>query len=201
VPATGDKLTHRRAAGDFLVRDRVAPGPRHDHDLRVVENRCAHRVCGFARRNTVTSHPVLSATAVDLQSSAATSRRSALQDGVKDGDAVNGGMPKTSTEGHGLTKHVIAARPGVCDLQRRDLWRLPADVTVMPWNFRSSTAPAVLKLTLRTTAEHVFQTTGLMMENIRTRITGFAAHLVCDFSACGERTRKPHGDGPPAATR
>ena len=107
IPNMGDyKLSHVGERQVLMVRNRIAPKDRLlDDGIRVVENRCAHRGVRFCQaqhgnvRSFVCSyHQWTYKLNGDLASLP-------VKDGVKDGDAVNGGMPEgLDVKDHGLTK-------------------------------------------------------------------------------------------------
>ena len=113
-------------AGDFrlgavgereviLVRDRVAPAARGtDNGIRVVENRCAHRgvrfcvkLHGNARSLVCPYHQWTYRLNGELAGLP-------FKDGVKEGEAVNGGMPPGfDLKQHGLTRLRVATLHGL----------------------------------------------------------------------------------------
>ncbi len=116
IPHTGDfKLSHVGERQVLMVRDRVAPKDRAtDTGIRVVENRCAHRGVRFcqtqygnARSFVCPYHQWTYKLNGDLAGLP-------FKDGVKDGDAVNGGMPDGfDMKDHGLTKLRVAVLHGL----------------------------------------------------------------------------------------
>jgi salicylate 5-hydroxylase large subunit len=175
VPATGDyKLTHIGERQVILVRDRVAPKDRAtDHGLRVVENRCAHRGVRFcqaqhgnARSFVCPYHQWTYKLNGDLAGLP-------FKDGVKDGDAVNGGMPEDfDLKAHGLTKLRVAVLHGLVFATFSDETEPLADYLgsdVMPWvNRIFSSAGSAKKLTLLGyNRQRIPGNWKLMMENIK----------------------------------
>ena len=116
IPNTGDyKLSHVGERQVLMVRDRIAPKDRGtDTGIRVVENRCAHRGVRFcqtqhgnARSFVCPYHQWTYKLNGDLAGLP-------FKDGVKDGDAVNGGMPEGfDIKDHGLTKLRVAVLHGL----------------------------------------------------------------------------------------
>ena len=116
IPNTGDyKLSHVGERQVLMVRDRVAPRDRLlDSGIRVVENRCAHRGVRFcqtshgnARSFVCPYHQWTYKLNGDLAGLP-------FKDGVKDGDAVHGGMPEGfDIKNHGLTKLRVAVLHGL----------------------------------------------------------------------------------------
>ena len=116
IPSTGDyKLSHVGERQVLMVRDRVVPKDKGiDTGIRVVENRCAHRGVRFcqtqygnARSFVCPYHQLTYKLNGDLAGLP-------FKDGVKDGDAVNGGMPEGfDIKDHGLTKLRVAVLHGL----------------------------------------------------------------------------------------
>jgi len=116
IPNMGDyKLSHVGEKQVLMVRDRVAPKEKGtDTGIRVVENRCAHRGVRFCQtqHGNVRSfvcpyHQWTYKLNGDLAGLP-------FKDGVKDGDAVNGGMPEGfDIKDHGLTKLRVAVLHGL----------------------------------------------------------------------------------------
>jgi salicylate 5-hydroxylase large subunit len=116
IPKIGDfRLSSIGERQVILVRDRVAPAARGtDHGIRVVENRCAHRGVRFcvkphgnARSFVCPYHQWTYKLNGELAGLP-------FKDGVKEGEAVNGGMPQGfDLSQHGLTRLRVATLHGL----------------------------------------------------------------------------------------
>ena len=176
IPNTGDyKLSHVGERQVLMVRDRIAPKDRAtDHGIRVVENRCAHRgvrfcqnLQGNARSFVCPYHQWTYKLNGDLAGLP-------FKDGVKDGDAVNGGMPAGfDLKDHGLTKLRVAVLNGLVFATFSDDTEALQDylgADVMPWLNRIFRADdgAARKLTLLGyNRQRIPGNWKLMMENIK----------------------------------
>ena len=175
IPNTGDyKLSHVGERQVIMVRDRVAPKDRAtDTGIRVVENRCAHRGVRFcqtqhgnARSFVCPYHQwtyKLNGDLVGLP----------FKDGVKDGDAINGGMPEDfATQDHGLTKLRVAVLHGLVFATFSDDTEPLEDYlgpNIMPWVnriFKDENGARKLTL-LGYNRQRIPGNWKLMMENIK----------------------------------
>ena len=176
IPNTGDyKLSHVGERQVLMVRDRVAPKDRStDSGIRVVENRCAHRGVRFcqtqhgnARSFVCPYHQWTYKLNGDLAGLP-------FKDGVKDGDAVNGGMPEGfAIQDHGLTKLRVAVLHGLVFATFSEATEALEDYlgpNVMPWMNRIFKAEdgSARKLTLLGyNRQRIPGNWKLMMENIK----------------------------------
>ena len=176
IPNLGDyKLSHVGERQVLMVRDRVAPKDRAtDTGIRVVENRCAHRGVRFcqnqhgnARSFVCPYHQWTYKLNGDLAGLP-------FKDGVKDGDAVNGGMPEGfDLKDHGLTKLRVEVLHGLVFATFSQTVEPLADYlgpSIMPWINRIFKAPdgAARKLTLLGyNRQRIPGNWKLMMENIK----------------------------------
>ena len=176
IPSTGDyKLSQVGERQVLMVRDRVAPKDRLlDHGIRVVENRCAHRGVRFcqtshgnARSFVCPYHQWTYKLNGDLAGLP-------FKDGVKDGDAVNGGMPEGfDVKDHGLTKLRVEVLHGLVFATFSETVEPLSDYlgpSIMPWINRIFKAPdgAARKLTLLGyNRQRIPGNWKLMMENIK----------------------------------
>ena len=175
IPNTGDyKLTNVGERQVLMVRDRIAPKDRaSDHGIRVVENRCAHRGVRFcqnpqgnARSFVCPYHQWTYKLNGDLAGLP-------FKDGVKDGDAVNGGMPAGfELKDHGLTKLRVAVLNGLVFATFSDQTEPLEDylgTDVLPWLnriFKGPDGPRKLTL-LGYNRQRIPGNWKLMMENIK----------------------------------
>ena len=176
IPNTGDyKLSHVGERQVLMVRDRIAPKDRAtDHGIRVVENRCAHRgvrfcqnLQGNARSFVCPYHQWTYKLNGDLAGLP-------FKDGVKDGDAVNGGMPAGfDLKDHGLTKLRVAVLNGLVFATFSDDTEPLQDylgADVMPWLnriFRADDGTARKLTLLGYNRQRIPGNWKLMMENIK----------------------------------
>jgi salicylate 5-hydroxylase large subunit len=175
IPNTGDyKLSHVGERQVLMVRDRVAPKDRGtDSGIRVVENRCAHRGVRFcqtqhgnARSFVCPYHQWTYKLNGDLAGLP-------FKDGVKDGAAVNGGMPEGfDIKDHGLTKLRVAVLYGLVFATFSDSVESLENYlgpNIMPWIKRIFKAEgATRKLTLLGyNRQRIPGNWKLMMENIK----------------------------------
>jgi salicylate 5-hydroxylase large subunit len=175
IPNTGDyKLGHVGERQVLMVRDRVAPKDRAtDNGIRVVENRCAHRGVRFcqtshgnARSFVCPYHQWTYKLNGDLAGLP-------FKDGVKEGDAVNGGMPEGfDIKDHGLTKLRVAVLHGLvfatfsASVEALDDYLGP---DIVPWInriFKSESGTRPLTL-LGYNRQRIPGNWKLMMENIK----------------------------------
>jgi salicylate 5-hydroxylase large subunit len=175
IPNVGDfKLSHVGERQVLMVRDRVAPKDRAiDPGIRVIENRCAHRGVRFcqaqhgnARSFVCPYHQWTYKLNGDLAGLP-------FKDGVKDGDAVNGGMPEGfDVKDHGLTKLRVAVLYGLVFATFSDSVEPLEDYLgphIMPWIKRIFKADgSSRKLTLLGyNRQRIPGNWKLMMENIK----------------------------------
>jgi len=175
IPNTGDyKLSHVGERQVLMVRDRVAPKDKGiDTGIRVVENRCAHRGVRFcqtqhgnARSFVCPYHQWTYKLNGDLAGLP-------FKDGVKDGNAVNGGMPEGfDIKDHGLTKLRVAVLHGLVFATFSDSVESLEDYlgpNIMPWINRIFKADGgTRKLTLLGyNRQRIPGNWKLMMENIK----------------------------------
>jgi salicylate 5-hydroxylase large subunit len=116
IPNTGDyKLSHVGERQVIMVRDRVAPKDRGiDTGVRVVENRCAHRGVRFCQEPVGTARSFVCPYHQWTYKLNGDLAGLPFKDGVKDGDATNGGMPADfDIKDHGLTKLRVAVLHGL----------------------------------------------------------------------------------------
>ena len=175
IPKLGDfKLSHVGERQVIMVRDRVAPADVGiDSGIRVVENRCAHRGVRFcqqphgnARSFVCPYHQWAYKFNGDLVGLP-------FKNGVKDGDAVNGGMPADfDVKDHGLTKLRVAVLHGLVFATFSDAAE-PLESylgpQILPWIERIFKAPdGARKLTLLGyNRQRIPGNWKLMMENIK----------------------------------
>ena len=175
IPNTGDfKLSHVGERQVLMVRDRIAPKDRAtDTGIRVVENRCAHRgvrFCQTQHGNTRSFVCPYHQWTYKLNGDLA---GLPFKDGVKNGDAVNGGMPDGfDTKDHGLTKLRVAVLNGLVFATFSDNALPLADYlgpAIMPWLDRIfKGAAGARKLTLLGyNRQRIPGNWKLMMENIK----------------------------------
>lgn len=175
IPNTGDyKLSHVGERQVLMVRDRVAPKDKGiDTGIRVVENRCAHRGVRFcqtqhgnARSFVCPYHQWTYKLNGDLAGLP-------VKDGVKNGDAVSGGMPEGfDIKDHGLTKLRVAVLHGLVFATFSDSVESLEDYlgpNIIPWINRIFKADGgTRKLTLLGyNRQRIPGNWKLMMENIK----------------------------------
>ena len=176
IPNTGDyKLSHVGERQVLMVRDRVAPKDRAtDTGIRVVENRCAHRGVRFcqtphgnARSFVCPYHQWTYKLNGDLAGLP-------FKDGVKEGDAVNGGMPADfDLKDHGLTKLRVAVLHGLVFATFSEATPPIEDYlgpSIMPWVnriFKSADGSARKLTLLGINRQRIPGNWKLMMENIK----------------------------------
>jgi salicylate 5-hydroxylase large subunit len=116
VPNVGDyKLSWVGERSVILVRDRVAPRDRAtDTGIRVVENRCAHRGVRFCQQPHGNARSFVCPYHQWTYKLNGELAGLPFKDGVKEGDAVNGGMPPDfDLKQHGLTRLRVAVLHGL----------------------------------------------------------------------------------------
>ena len=116
VPAVGDfKLSSVGERQVILVRDRVAPRDRGtDHGIRVLENRCAHRGVRFCQQPHGNARSFVCPYHQWTYKLNGELAGLPFKDGVKEGDAVHGGMPAGfSLADNGLTRLRVAVLHGL----------------------------------------------------------------------------------------
>jgi salicylate 5-hydroxylase large subunit len=116
IPNVGDfRLSAVGEREVILVRDRVAPAARGtDKGIRVVENRCAHRGVRFCVKSHGNARSLVCPYHQWTYKLNGELAGLPFKDGVKEGDAVNGGMPLGfDLKQHGLTRLRVATLHGL----------------------------------------------------------------------------------------
>ena len=177
IPNMGDyKLSSVGERQVIMVRDRVAPKDRGtDSGVRVVENRCAHRGVRFCQEPHGTARSFVCPYHQWTYKLNGDLAGLPFKDGVKEDEAINGGMPEGfDLKDHGLTKLRVALLHGLvfatfsAETEPLEDYLGPS---VMPWInrvFAQAETKTSRKLTLLGyNRQRIPGNWKLMMENIK----------------------------------